>query len=123
MHAATLKSTWGAALGSVATSATTITTTIEAAGEGSAMLLAYAREQREQQAKDIKLRALNGDYLAQQRSANQLLTVMRETASLNLTDDEQLVWNAAFARAGEAIGAKPLVLATKAETPPTIIVP
>lgn len=99
MQAASIKGTFGSILGTVSTTATTITSTIEAAGEGSAMLLAYARHHRSQQAKDYALLALNGDYIASTRASNDMVMRMRETAALNLTAEEQAVWQATFAEA------------------------
>lgn len=105
MHTSSIKGTFGAVLGSVSTTATTITTAIDAAGEGSAMLLAYARHHRVQQAKDYAMLSMNGDYLAQKKASDQMISIMRETQALNLTPAEQEVWNATFEKAGAALAA------------------
>ena len=94
---ATFQSTFSSLLGTVGSTATAITSTVDALNTGATMLNRYAAHHAEQQAKDYKVLSLSGDKVAARRAAQAEVTALKEVAVLNMSPTEQALYDTTYA--------------------------
>lgn len=100
---ASIKATFGALLGTVTSSATVITSTLNAASTGAEMLNQYAEMQSKQQRKDYAAMEILCDEMAEDRVAKAQAERLREIKALNLSAEEQVLFLATKERVRVAL--------------------
>ncbi len=83
-----VKSTFGALLGTVSSTATVITSTLNAASTGAEMLNAYADHHSKQQRKDYARLELSSDKIAAEKASRAAVERAREIRAMNMNAEE-----------------------------------
>ena len=101
----TVKSTFGALLGTVASTATTVTSTLNAAAVGAEMLNQYAEHHAKQQRKDYAALAADSDHIAAEKVATARVERARNIRMMNMTAEEKALFEATLTEVKAAIAA------------------
>ena len=89
---ASIKSTFGSVLATVQSTATVVTSTLNAASTGASMLNAYADHHSQQQRKDYAVLSLSSDKIAAEKAATQQIERLRAIKAMSLTDEEKVLF-------------------------------
>ena len=100
-----LKATFGSLLSTVSSTATVVTSTLNAASTGAAMLNNYAEHHAQQQRKDYAVLALTQDDVAVEKAAKHQIERLRELKALNMNDEERALFVATQDRVRAALTA------------------
>lgn len=98
-----LKATFGSLLSTVSSTATVVTSTLNAASTGAAMLNSYAEHHAQQQRKDYAVLALTQDDVAVEKAAKHQIERLRELKALNMNDEERALFVATQERVRAAL--------------------
>lgn len=98
-----IKTTFGALLGTVTSTAATVTSILDAAAEGAAMGKRYAEHHSSQQRKDYAVLSLTQDDVAVERAAKHQIERLRELKALNMNAEEQAMFIATQDRVRAAL--------------------
>lgn len=101
-----IKSTLGALLGTVSSTATVVTSTLNAASGGAGMLNAYVDYHAKQQAKDYAELAKSSDAIASEKAATAAVERARAIKAMNMNAEELALFasvQAAIVQAREAV--------------------
>lgn len=101
----TVKSTFGALLGTVASTATVVTSTLNAASTGADMLNKYAEHHALQQRKDYAVLALASDDIAAEKAAKAKIERVREIRTMNMNAEELALFQQTMQEVKTAIAA------------------
>ena len=100
-----IKSTLGALLGTVSSTATVVTSTLNAASTGAGMLNAYADHHAKQQAKDYAVLSLSSDAIAAEKAATAAVERARAVKAMNLSAEELALFASVQASTAQALSA------------------
>ena len=88
-----IKSTLGALLGTVSSTATVATSTLNAASSGAEMLNKYVEKHAKQQRKDYAVEELTMDAVAEEKASIHAVERARTIRAMNLTAEELVLFN------------------------------
>lgn len=89
-----LKATFGSLLSTMSSTATVVTSTLNAASTGAAMLNQYAEFHSQQQRKDYAVLSLSSDDVASEKAAISQIERLRSVKSMNLSPEELVLFAA-----------------------------
>lgn len=98
-----IKSTFGSLLGTVSSTATVVTSTLNAASTGAAMLNQYAEFHAQQQRKDYAVLSLSSDDVAAEKAAIATVERNRTVKAMNLSAEELALFADTQARVKQAL--------------------
>lgn len=98
-----IKATFGSLLSTVSSTATVVTSTLNAASTGASMLNSYAEHHATQQRKDYAVLALTQDDVAVEKAAKHQIERLRELKALNMNAEEQAMFLATQDRVRAAL--------------------
>lgn len=98
-----IKSTFGSLLSTVSSTATVVTSTLNAASTGAAMLNQYAEFHAQQQRKDYAVLSLSSDDVAAEKAAIATIERNRTVKAMNLSAEELALFADTQARVKQAL--------------------
>lgn len=98
-----LKATFGSLLSTVSSTATVVTSTLNAASTGAAMLNQYAEYHASQQRKDYAVLSLSSDDVAAEKAATSQIERLRAVKAMNLSAEELTLFAATQERVKAAL--------------------
>ena len=98
-----LKATFGSLLSTVSSTATVVTSTLNAASTGASMLNQYAEFHASQQRKDYAVLSLSSDDVAAEKAAISQIERLRTVKSMNLSAEELTLFATTQERVKQAL--------------------
>ena len=98
-----IKATFGSLLSTVSSTATVVTSTLNAASTGAAMLNQYAEYHAQQQRKDYAVLSLSSDDVAAEKAATNQIERLRAVKSMNLSAEELVLFQTTQERVKAAL--------------------
>ena len=98
-----LKATFGSLLSTVSSTATVVTSTLNAAATGAAMLNQYAEYHATQQRKDYAVLSLSSDDVAAEKAATSQIERLRAVKAMNLSAEELTLFASTQERVKQAL--------------------